>query len=370
MSDLLPERPDLDQLRRQAKELRDAVRRGDAAAVERFGRHHPAALLGIASLASAQLVIARELGFASWPRLKAAIDTGAAEAGRRVHALVSAVIEGRLLQARDIFRADPGIARRGLLAATVLGDAEAVREMLSADPAAAVAIDEERGWPPLLYACYSRWPQVDPSREPGMAALVRLLLDAGASPNTNDGGRPRYCSALKGSVQVNNPSITEMLLDAGAHPDPGQPIADAITHRDQRCLRLLLSHGARVARTWALGAAVYNDNAGAMSLLLEALEASGAGAAEQATEALPDAVANASYPVVAALLDAAADPRAAGEDGVPALRLAVRAGREDTAARLRALGASDDCTDGDQFIGACLTGDHQAAERLLADAPG
>jgi ankyrin repeat protein len=368
MSGPLPERPDLDQLRRQAKELRDGFRRGDAAAVERFGRHHPAGLQGMASLASAQLVIARELGFASWPRLKAAVDTRA-DAERRVHALVSAVIEGRLRQARDIFRAAPGIARRGLIAATVLGDAEAVREMLAADPAAAVAIDEERGWPPLLYACYSRWPQVDPSRESGMAEVVRLLLDAGANPNTNDGGRPRYRSALKGSVEVNNPGITAILLDAGAHPDPGQPIAEAIAHRDQRCLRLLLAHGARVARTWALGAAVYNDNAGAMSLLLEALEASGAGAAEQASEALPDAAANASYPVVAALLDAGADPRAAGEDGVSALRLAVRAGQEDSAARLTAVGAVDDSTDVDRFIGACLTGDRQAAERLLTDHP-
>jgi len=365
----LPERPDLDQLRRQAKELRDGLRRGDAAAVERFGRHHPGALQGAASLASAQLVIARELGFASWPRLKAAIDAGAANADRRVRAFVRAVIEGRVRQARDIFGADPGIARRGLLAATVLGDAEAVREMLAADPGAAVAIDEERGWPPLLYACYSRWPQIDPSRESGVAEVVRLLLDAGASPNTNDGGRPRYRSALKGSVEVNNPGVTEMLLDAGAHPDPGQPIGDAITHRDQRCLRLLLSHGARVARTWALGAAVYNDNAGAMSLLLEALEASGTGAAEQATEVLPDAVANASDPVVAALLDAGADPRAAGEDGMSALRLAVRAGREDTAARLRALGAPDDRTDADRLIGACRTGDRQAAERLVAGRP-
>jgi ankyrin repeat protein len=104
-----------------------------------------------------------------------------------------------------------------------------------------------------------------------------------------------------------------------------------------------------------------------MSLLLEALEASGTGAAEEATEALPDAVANASYPVVAALLDAGANPRATGEDGVSAIRLAVRAGQEDTAARLRALGAPDDCTDMDLFIGACLTGDRQAAERLLAD---
>jgi len=285
-----------------------------------------------------------------------------------VPAVVAASVEGRLRQASDILRADPGIAGRSLLAATVLGDADAVREMLAADPEAAVAIDDERGWPPVLYACYSRWHQIDPGRAPGMAEVVRLLLRAGASPDTNDGGRPRYRSALKGSVEVNNPDITEALLDAGASPDPGQPIGEAVGHRDHRCLRLLLSHGARVAGTWALGAAVHNDDPIAMSLLLGALPAGAGEAADMATQALPEAAADASLPVVAALLDAGADPNASGEGGVSALRLAVRAGKDDTAARLRASGA-EDSTDTDRFIGACLSADREAAGRLLADHP-
>jgi ankyrin repeat protein len=368
MSDSLPGRPDLGQLRRRAKELRDAARSGDAGTVQRFARHHPSARNEAVSLAAAQLVIARELGFSSWPRLKAAIDAGAAS-GRGVPAFVAASVGGRLRQASDILRADPGIAGRSLLAAAVLGDADAVREMLAADPEAAVAIDDERGWPPLLYACYSRWHQIDPGRAPGMAEVVRLLLDAGASPNTNDGGRRRYRSALKGSVEVNNPDITGVLLDAGANPDPGQPIDEAAGHRDYRCLRLLLSHGARVAGTWAIGAAVDNDDPVAMSLLLGAFEAGAGGAAGMATEALPEAAADASLPVVAALLDAGADPNATGEDGVSALRLAVRAGKDDTAARLRALGAAEDGTEADRFIGACLSADRPAAEQLLADHP-
>ena len=109
MSDSLPERPDLDQLRRRAKELRDAARRGDAAAWERFARHHPSARQDAVSLAAAQLVIARELGFSSWPRLKAAIDADAVSR-REVSAFVTASVEGRLRQASDIFRADPSIA--------------------------------------------------------------------------------------------------------------------------------------------------------------------------------------------------------------------------------------------------------------------
>lgn len=370
MSDSLPERPDLTQLRRQAKELRDAAQRRDPGALARFARHHSSGPQDRVSLAAAQLVIARELGYSSWPALKAAIDT-AAVSRRQVLAFVDASVEGRLRQASDMFRADPGIAAKGLLAAVVLGDAGAVREVLAVDPAAAAATDAERGWPPLLYACYSRWSQIDRSRAPRLAEVVRVLLDAGASPDTNDGGRPRYRSALKGSVETSNPDMTKALLEAGANPDPGEPIAEAIGHRDHRCLQLLLSHGARVARTWALGAAVFNDDPVAASLVLGALESGAAGSAtEAATGELPDAAAHASLPVVDALLDAGADPQASDDDGVSALRLAVRTGKNDIAQRLRAAGATDDATDADRYIGACLNGDRRGAEQLLTAHPG
>jgi ankyrin repeat protein len=370
MSDYsLSERPDLDQLRRQAKELRNAVRRGDAAAVDRFTRLHPSVRPNAISLAAAQLVIARELGFASWPRLKAAIDADAPP-GREVREFVAASVDGRLRHARDLLGADPTIARRSVLAATVLGDATVVREVIAVDPGAATAFDDDRGWPPLLYACYSHWPEVSDGLADGIAEVVRVLLDAGANANTNDGGRQRLRSALKGSVELNNPDVTRLLLDGGADPDLGQPIAAAAGHRDNECLELLLARNARVAGTWAIGAAVYNDNPGATARLLGALRASGGRAADAATEELPEAAASASLPVVAALLDAGADPDAADDDGVSALRLAVRAGRDDNAARLRTRGAADDSTDVDRFIGACLSADRRTATQLLADHPG
>ena len=369
MSDSLPDRPDLGQLRRRAKELRDAARAGDAVALERLARHHPTPPAGPVRLAVAQLVIARELGFSSWPGLIAALEAGAA-ARRALAAFLSASVEGRTRQASEIVRADPGIAARSLPAAAVLGDSAAVREHLAAEPGSALALDDERGWPPLLYACYSRWHQSDPDRALGLADVVRLLLSGGADANTNDGGRAHYHSALKGSVEVNNPSVTEVLLDAGAHPDPGQPIGEAAAHRDLRCLRLLLSHGARVASTWALGAAVFNDNPGAAAMLLGALATAGGRAADAASAELPDAASTASFAVVEALLDAGADPGATNADGISALRLAVRAGRPGTAARLRSLGAVDDGTEVDRFLGACLNADRQAVEQLLADHPG
>jgi hypothetical protein len=65
----LPERPDLDQLRRQARELLRAAVKGDPRAVRRIR-----ALSKPPTLSAAQLAIAREYGFASWARLKAAVD--------------------------------------------------------------------------------------------------------------------------------------------------------------------------------------------------------------------------------------------------------------------------------------------------------
>ncbi len=65
---------DLDQYRTQGKDLLKLARSGDVAALERIRQSHPEqdALLasGRFQLADAQLVIARENGFASWPRFK------------------------------------------------------------------------------------------------------------------------------------------------------------------------------------------------------------------------------------------------------------------------------------------------------------
>jgi ankyrin repeat protein len=369
MSNPTPERLHLGQLRRQAKELRDAARRGDAGTAERIARHYEGTLQGAVTLAVAQLVIAREQGFPSWPKLRAAVDADTSRS-RGLTDFVAASVEGRMRQAAGILHADPGVAGRSLRAAAVLGDVEAARHLLAADPGAAVAIDDDRGWPPLLYACYSQWHHADPSRAPRIAEVARLLLDAGASPNTNNGARNGYRSALTGSVEVNNPEVTEVLLEAGANPDDRETIGWAAFSRYHRCLELLLAHGARVAGTWAIDGAVGADDARVVSLLLAELQASTGQAARKATELLPEAAAGASLPVVDALLDAGADPGARDEDGVSALRQAVRAGKDDTAARLSSLGAPDDATDVDRFIGACLNGDRDKAERLLVGHPG
>jgi hypothetical protein len=74
-SRFLPVRPDLDQLRHQAKDLLRAVRRGEAVAVAEFTHHHPEAIdPANATLTDAQLALARSYGVPSWPRLVLACE--------------------------------------------------------------------------------------------------------------------------------------------------------------------------------------------------------------------------------------------------------------------------------------------------------
>ena len=75
----------LEQLRRQAKDLLRAWRAGDDAALGRVAAHHPRPDEP-PRLSSAQLVIAREHGFASWPRLRAYVDRVTAHGSGLQHA--------------------------------------------------------------------------------------------------------------------------------------------------------------------------------------------------------------------------------------------------------------------------------------------
>jgi ankyrin repeat protein/predicted CoA-binding protein len=99
MSKSLPSRPNLEQLKNQAKELLKSHQASDAAATERFRQHHPEWVSrpiqeiqkAHLSLVDAQLVIAREYGFTSWPKLKAHVQA-VVSAGEPMQAFQTAVL--------------------------------------------------------------------------------------------------------------------------------------------------------------------------------------------------------------------------------------------------------------------------------------
>jgi hypothetical protein len=150
----LPERPNLDHLRKQAKTLLRDFSVGDAGALARIGRNLPAAngktdaeLRAMAlQLRDAQSCIAREYGFPSWTELKQYVDWTRVSAGGRPMPFAWL----RLIYTGDVSggngRARPGLALR-LLAehprladgdpsvACALGDEPRIHHAIAADPA-------------------------------------------------------------------------------------------------------------------------------------------------------------------------------------------------------------------------------------------
>jgi ankyrin repeat protein len=93
MSKSLPSRPSLEQLRNQAKDLRKQFLVGDQTALDRVRWIHPnlhAAGHAEFRLHDAQLVIAREYGFASWTQLKEHVESILLETGEPMELLKQA----------------------------------------------------------------------------------------------------------------------------------------------------------------------------------------------------------------------------------------------------------------------------------------
>jgi len=136
----LADRPDLDHLKRQAKDLLHAFRDGAPEAVAEVTAHYHDADLATLALHDAQLVIARAYGFESWPRLKAYIE------GATDQRLVAAVRAGDVPQVRALVDARPELSgRSGALHVAVLDRApELVRVLMQHGANARVGIYPHR----------------------------------------------------------------------------------------------------------------------------------------------------------------------------------------------------------------------------------
>jgi ankyrin repeat protein len=96
--------PDLEQLKRQSKELLAAFRAADAATINEVTAGYDDAQRATFALHDAQLVIARSYGFDSWPKLKAYVD------GVTIRRLVEAVSNGDIERVRAMLKARPELA--------------------------------------------------------------------------------------------------------------------------------------------------------------------------------------------------------------------------------------------------------------------
>ncbi len=105
----LPARPNLEQLKKQAKELLGQIKDRDPQAVAIFERHHPRPAIkgGRFALHDAQLVLARQYGLASWARLKDEVERLASDFSQRAARFVRDAVEGDSTRAAALWPWSP-----------------------------------------------------------------------------------------------------------------------------------------------------------------------------------------------------------------------------------------------------------------------
>jgi hypothetical protein len=392
----LPARPNIEQYKKQAKELRDAYRSGDADAARRLRQYVRAVdasdtvKVKALALADAQFVVAREHGFDSWPKFAKHIET--LTITREVEALtdpVAAFFEAagppraghssRTLEGAEAIRArHPEITRSSIYAAALIADEAAVRDFLARDSALATAKGGPFGWDALTYLCFSRYLRLDVLRSDAFVRTARLLLDAGADANTgwyetiDTPPRQIIESAIYGAAGVaQHAGVTRLLLERGADPNDEETPYHVAETRNNDVLRILLESNrlnGDSMTTLLLRKADWHDLEG-MRLLL------GKGAdPNQLTRwsynALHQSVRrDNSTQMIELLVEHGADPSLPNQsDGRSATVIAARRGRRSALALFQQRGAAQ-LAGVDALIAACALNERATIQALIAEHP-
>jgi ankyrin repeat protein len=387
MATQLPDRPNLDQLKRQAKDLLRDARAHESTALQRF-RILPAFTHASESdlmrrplaLHDAQSVIAREHGFGSWTALHERVEELTLEFDEALDRFIEAATDGRVDRAERLLAMHPAIARANFHTALLLGDAAAVETHLARHPELATALGGPRGWQPLHYACYTSVGARSEARENGLIAIARTLISLGADVNLrfpwlhHDVHRP----VLWGSVfVVHSLRLAAALLDAGADPSDGVTLPLSAGAGNVAALDLLLTRGADVNRPWATDGSAplyailhWSKTVDGIRWLLE--HGADPDPVFAANGETPLHVVAASWDVglAEALVNRGADIARRRADGRRPYAVAELNGNREVAAWLLAHGAPPELSDVDRLVSACSRGDAASASAMLAAEPG
>jgi ankyrin repeat protein len=381
----LPDEPSLEQLRNQAKDLRQAVLAGEPEALAEVAERFPDAAPDPFPLHAAQLVVARRYGFGSWARLKRHVEvlehysrfpermvrdgtTSPADDFLRLGSLGYADDDPeRWAEARRLLADHPEITAGSVHAAAAAADTTALRRILAADPAAAGREGGPFRWPPLMYLAYARHdPQID---EAAVLISARLLLDAGADPDAGYLWHGRYPFTVLTGVfgegelgpvrQPRHPhslALARLLLEAGADPNDSQALYNRMFQPGNDHLELLFEFG--------LGT---GDGGPWRRRLGGALDTP----AQMVRGDLVWAIAHGMTERVRLLVGHGVDVTSPFDDGATTTSMAATTGHADLVDYLVAHGAPPLGLDpAEAFVAAVLAADRVRLDELLGEHPG
>lgn len=391
----LPVRPDLNQYKKQAKELLRACRAGDSDALARVEAHHPRASSAAAmKLADAQVVIAREHGFESWPKFASHIEqlriaAAIANLADPVDAFLRAALVprdgtshsgGTLDEANAILARYPQVAGANIFVTAALADEAAVRGFLARDSSLATAAGGPYGWDALCHLCFSRYLRLDATRSDAFVATARVLLDAGASPNAGwyekpwrEGDPDVWESVLYGAAgSAHHPGLTQLLLDRGADPNDGETPYHVPEGYDNTVLEILLKSGKvdERGKSWILcRKADWHDFDG-MKLALN-YGSNPNYIPHWGSSSLQHSILRDNrIEIVRLLLDAGGDPLLpSNKDGYNSVQMAAIRGRGDVLRLFAERGFEVKLEGAERLAAACALADRAQIDAIVAEQP-
>jgi ankyrin repeat protein len=238
---LLPPSPSLAHLKSQARDLMRDRQSRSLQAVQRIREFHPRfdgadddrVTNADFRLADAQLTIAREYGFASWPRLKAFVeDPHGDDVARPVHLRIADPLFRKAIDLMDS------------------GDADALRALLREHPSVAITRISFEGLNyfrnPSLLEFIAENPTRNGRLPRNAGEIAKIVIDAGAK---NDRNALDEALSLVASSSVARESgvqreLIDVLCEAGA--DPHAATYAPLLYGEFDAVEALIEHGARV----------------------------------------------------------------------------------------------------------------------------